>query len=325
MKKTKANKNLKFFILIFIEASLILAFLFIFIFPDYVFAGFGEDNVTVKTNLTVGNSAPNIIEILVDEDVPITLIPNNTKKINCTARIEDYDTDTDVQIVTAVFFDPAQANAGSPDDNNSHYTNGSCRIDTSYGNEYELMAHCLFDIWYYANASDWNCSVTAIDSFPYQVTETNSSTILPLLALGLPDIIQYGTVNATYVSEENVTNVTNLGNVKINLSLSGYGFLENDGNAMNCSLGPVENISIEYEKFNLTDTTPGDLTYVQFIGNYTNLTSYPVTKEFNLDYRRNENYNEAWNYSYWRIYVPTGVAGTCQGNIIFGAVQANEG
>ena len=29
-------------------------------------------------------------------------------------------------------------------------------------------------------------------------------------------------------------------------------------------------------------------------------------------------YNEAQNRTYWRIYVPLGVAGTCQGNIVFG-------
>lgn len=315
---------MKFLFLLLVELALVLTFLSLFLFPNSVFAGFGSDNVTAKTNLTVGNSAPNIIEILVNEDVPITLVPNNTKTINCTAEISDYDTDSDVTSVTAVFFDPSQAVAASPDDNNSHYTNSSCRIDATFGDQYQLKAHCLFDIWYYANASDWNCSVTAIDTFPYQVTETNETTIQPLLALALPDIIQYGTVNATYVSSENVTNVTNLGNVKINLSLSGYAWTENDGNAMNCSLGPTENISIEHEKFNLTATTPGNLNLAQANGNYTNLTDYPVTKEFNLDYRKDENINEAWNHTYWRIYVPTGVAGTCQGNIIFGAVQADE-
>jgi len=322
MKKTREKGKLKFFFLIVLEVSLILIFLSLFLFPNPVFAGFGADNVTALTNLTVGNSAPVIDEILI-EGGSITLTPNDTTTINCTAEITDYDTDTDVTSVTAVFFDPAQTTAGGPEDNNSHYTNSSCRIDTAFGDSYQLFAHCLFDIWYYANASDWNCSVTATDTFPYQVTETNDTTVQPLLALGLPDIIQYGTVNATYISSENITNVTNLGNVMVNLSLSGYGFVENDGNAMNCTLGPVENISIEYEKFNLTDTTPGDLTHPQAIGNYTNLTSNPITREFNLDYRKQESYNEAWNYTYWRIYVPTGVAGSCQGNIIFGAVQAN--
>jgi hypothetical protein len=323
MKKTKYNNKMKLFVLLLVEVALVFIFFSLFLFPNSVFAGFGEGNVTAKTNLTVGNSAPVIKQILVDSDVSINLIPNDTKTINCTAIIEDYDTDSDVTSVTGVFFNPSQATSGSPDDNNSHYTNSSCRIDTAYGDTYELISHCLFDIWYYANASEWNCSITATDTFPYQVTGTNDSTINPLLALTLPDIIQYGTVNATEVSIENVTNVTNIGNVMINLSLNGYGFYEEDGNAMNCTLGPVQNISVEYEKFNLTSTTPGNLTHQQFIGNYTNLTSNPVTRTFNLGYRKNENYNEAWNHSYWRIYVPTGVAGTCQGNIIFGAVQAN--
>jgi len=32
--------------------------------------------------------------------------------------------------------------------------------------------------------------------------------------------------------------------------------------------------------------------------------------------------NDAINSTYWRIYVPLGVAGTCQGNIVFGATVA---
>ena len=324
MKKISPKNNLKFFVLLLVEVALVSAFLSLFVFPNYVFAGFGTDNVTVRTNLTVGNSATVIDQIDIGGG-SITLIPNDTKKVNCSVQMSDYDGDTTIDTVRAVFFDPAQASYGSPDDNNSHYTNSSCDIDTSYGDQFQALSNCLFDVWYYANASTWNCTVIVNDSANYIANESNTTVVQPLLALGLPDIIQYGTVNATYVSVENITNVTNLGNVKVNLSLNGYGFWENDGNAMNCTLGPTENISVQYEKFNLTSSTPGDLTHAQLMGNYTNLTDYPVTQEFNLDYRKNENVNEAWNYTYWRIYVPLGVAGTCQGNIIFGAVQADAG
>ena len=305
MKKWKKKSLIIAFI--FLEVALFFLF-FSFIVTDYgVFASFGEGNVTVRTNLTVGNVYPEILNVSIQNgDATFTLIPNDSRKIYCFAHIVDYNGEDDIGYVNATFFDNF-TNFAAPDDNNSKYTNYSC----------------TFDVWYYANASVWNCTVTANDSYNWQHKNSDNITISPLLALGLPDIIQYGTVNATYVSDENVTNVTNLGNVPVNLSLNGYAWTPGDGNAMNCTLGAIKNISIEHEKYNLTASTPGDLVLVQAIGNYTNLTTNPVIKEFSLDFRHNENVNEAWNYSYWRIYVPLGVAGTCQGNIIFAGTQSD--
>ena len=47
-----------------------------------------------------------------------------------------------------------------------------------------------------------------------------------------------------------------------------------------------------------------------------------VIKKFSLNYRQQDGYDDAINSTYWRIYVPRGVAGTCSGNIIFGATKA---
>ena len=99
-------------------------------------------------------------------------------------------------------------------------------------------------------------------------------------------------------------------------------FQENDGYAMNCSEGGSRNISIEYEKFNLTASNTGDINITEFEAKYTNLTSSPDVKKFNLDYRKNDQINEAINTTYWRVYVPNDVTGNCQGNIVFGAAQA---
>jgi hypothetical protein len=321
MKEWKKKYYLAAFI--FLEVTLFFIF-FSFIVTDYgVFASFGEGNVTVRTNLTVGNVFPEILNVsLQNGDSTFTLIPNNSKTIYCFAHVVDYNGEDDIGYVNATFFDN-NTNFAAPDDNNSKYTNYSCVIDKAYGDEYTVGVNCSFDVWYYANASVWNCSVTANDSYNWKHSNSDNITISPLLALGLPDIIQYGTVNATYVSDENVTNVTNLGNVAVNLSLNGYAWTPGDGNAMNCTLGAIKNISIEHEKYNLTASTPGDLVLSQMIGNYTNLTTNPVIKEFSLDFRHNENVNEAWNYTYWRVYVPLGVAGTCQGNIIFAGTQSD--
>jgi hypothetical protein len=162
------------------------------------------------------------------------------------------------------------------------------------------------------------------DTRAWNNTNSDTITVADLLAVLLPSTINYGTVNATSVSNENVVNVTNVGNVNLNLTLSGYAVSEGDGQAMNCTQGGIKNISIGYEKYNLTSLNPGTLNLSQFEVNYTNLTGNPVTKEFNLYYRKNDSdYGvDSINQTYWRIYVPTGIGGTCRGNIVFGATQA---
>jgi len=320
---TRSIWKLEFLILILLVAILIW-FLSFLSLP--VNGGVGN-NVTVKTYLTVGNVGPEVLSVSIDNDATsVILIANSTKLVNCEALVRDWNNDSDISTVIAEFFN---SSFGLVDDNNNHYTNNNCSINRTFGTwhgvsdtNYTALANCSFFVWYYANPGDWNCTVTVNDSLNWNASGSDNISVAELLAISLPTDINYGTVNSTYVSNENITNVTNVGNVKINLSSSGYAFNESDGLAMNCTLGSIKNISIYYEKFNLTTSTAGTLSLTQFEGNYVNLTSSPVVKRFSLDYRQNDTINEATNSTYWRIYVPLGVAGTCQGNIVFGATKA---
>ncbi len=313
------RKSLLFFlglIVIFILITLSL-------FPESVFAGVGQDNVTVITNLTIGNVIPEVNNVSIDNNAStITLTPNSTKIVTCKAFVTDYNGWNDVWNGSAVFFDNSTSNFSDVNDNNTHYYNSSCTL-TQY-DTYSLWVNCTFTVQYYANPGIWNCTLLANDSKQTTGQGNDVSNISQLLALALPDFIYYGNVSAMNFSGENVSNVSNAGNVKVNLSLSGYGFRENDGNAMNCTLGSIKNISIQHEKYNLTVSHSGVLTSLQITSNYTNLSAAPTPKIFNLDYRRNDTHPfvDDTNSTYWRIYVPLGVAGTCQGNIIFGAVVA---
>jgi hypothetical protein len=186
---------------------------------------------------------------------------------------------------------------------------------------YHAVGNCTFEVYYYANPGNWNCSMTVIDNASLSDTQQDDINMADLLAIGLPDSINYGTVNATYVSLEQIANVSNAGNVELNLSLSGYAQTEGDGLAMNCSLGRVGNIPLDYEKYNLTSTTAGEVSLTVFENLYLNLTNAPVVKEFNLNQRTNDALDDAVKETFWRIYVPKGAAGSCQGNIVFGATQ----
>jgi len=285
-------------------------------------AGVGE-NVTVFSELEIGKTAP-IVQNINIEDGSINLIPNTTKLVNCSVIIADYNGDTTIINMTSELFDNSASAKGSPDDNNDHYTNSTCFINYTYGDENTVLATCLFDLWYYSNAGTWNCSVSVADDSNMTTNESNTTVVQALLALAVPDSIDYGRVNATEVSDENITNITNMGNVMFNMSFLGYATSEGDGLAMNCTLGNLKNISIEHEKYNLTESNPGALTLSQADNVYENLTTNTLVRQFNLDKRTNNNLNDVWNETYWRIYAPLGVAGSCQGNIVFGAVQSGE-
>jgi len=314
-----------YFSMFLLEATLFFLsfFLFFLFFTETAVADVNE-TVEIEGLLEIGASAPTIIGIEI-HDGSVTLLANSTRIVNCTVEIEDFDTDVDIVNVTAEFFDNTASFHGDADDNNHHYTNTSCYIDTGYGDVYTALAHCLFDVQYYANAGTWNCSAYVLDNSSYFHNESNTTEIQPLLAIGMPDVIDYGTVNATFASDENMTNITNFGNVQINLSLSGYAIYEDDNLSMNCTMGFLKNISIGYEKYNLTTSNLGILNLAAFEANYSNLTGNATVKEFNLDYNQNDTDNEAVNTTYWRIYVPDGIAGSCQGTIIVGATQAGGG
>ena len=314
--------------LIFLEVSLLL-FLFTLI-PNSVIAGIGSPNTTVITQLEIGNVWPEILEVFInDGDAAIALTAANTTTVYCIGVLRDYNGEDDIIGANATIFDSAISTFNGTEDNNEHYTNSSCNITKSFGSyqgynddAYQALANCSFEIEYYANPQSWECRIEIRDAANWTANRSDTITVSELIALGLPATINYGTVNATYVSEENITNITNYGNVEINLSLEGYGLNQNDGIAMNCSLGNIGNISIEYEKYNLTASTPGILSLSEFAATHTNLTTTGEIKEFNLAARTNDTVNKAIKQSYWRIYVPTGVAGTCTGNIIFGATTA---
>jgi hypothetical protein len=314
-------KGRAFLALLVFSEFVIILFAFSF-FVNSVIGAIGQ-NVTVITRLDIGNVYPEIINVTINGgNASLDLVANSTVTLVVEAVVRDFNGATDLNASVSEFFDNVNAAYGDPDDFNNHYSNSSCFINRSYGSTYEALVTCLYEIQYNANNQTWNATFYINDSYGLSDFDSKSIRINKLIAIGLPSQIDYGTVNATNVSDEKIANVTNFGNTGINLSLEGYAVTEGDGWAMNCSLGVVQNISINYEKYNLTSTNTSILALSQFEGIYTNLTNESVIKQFGLNYRQEEGFNEATNETYWRIYVPIGVAGTCTGNIIFGATEA---
>jgi hypothetical protein len=338
MIKLMTNKNtIKYKIGILVCAlSIIELTLFIILssFFSTPVVSSGNTTVVVNTSLTIGIVFPEVLSVNISDGrgSNITLNPDATDIVNCSGLVRDYNNRSYIGNVTAVFFWRNSSNYSDIDDNNTHYSNNSCVIDYNvtnigYGddpNTENITANytCSFPVQYYANSGSWNCTVYAYSIYNDNGTNSTTTSISQLLALSLPSTINYGTVNATAVSEENITNVSNVGNVPVNLSLNGYAVNSGDNLAMNCTKGSTKNISIVFEKYNLTASTPVVTSLTDFESKYVNLTSTATVKRFSLYFRQNDSVNEAINATYWRIYVPKGVAGSCEGKIVFAASTA---
>lgn len=290
------------------------------------------NNETVNGTLEVGESYPTILNVSLENgNADVTLLPATTKTVFCEARIVDFNGDNSLSNVKGVLYDSSASNLGAADDKNDHYTNSSCEIIESFttwnghaDDEYHVLANCTFEVEYYANPSAWNCAINVTDNATLsdEMDAGDSVNILELLGISLPDSINYGTVNATYVSDEQVLNVENVGNVMTDIRVSAYAHTPGDGLAMNCSLGLEKNITLDYEKYNVSVSNGGALSLSEFESSYKNVTALEVLETINLNYRQDDVSTDAINPTYWRIYVPRGVAGTCSGNIVFGAVKS---
>ncbi len=289
-----------------------------------------EENVTITgagfdiaSNITL-NSLPEFLSLTVDDSFQFPTFPENeidliagsTQHVSCEAVIEEPDGDL-IQNILAEFFDNSLSFFGDSDDNNLHYTNNSCFTNSSYGEANQVQVICGFDVLYNANAGEWNCTITAQDNLSAIGIGSDTTSVNQLLSVGINDYLDFGEIGGGEVSDEAIMNITNMGNVMVDLRLFGYGSSEGDGYAMVCQNGEIP---IGYKKYNLTDSNPGVLNLNEFEETYINLTTLPTVREFNLNYRQEESSNEAVNSTYWRIYAPLGISGSCSGNIVVGAV-----
>jgi hypothetical protein len=286
-------------------------------------------NVTVtgagydKVGDIVLHSPPLFLNITIDDelnypDKEIDLNAGGTKEVKCAATIQVND-EVNLISTSAVLFDVINSSLEEVDDNNNHYTNSSCMI--SYVDPTRYHVECGMNIWYYSNSGEWNCTMNIVDKMGSERMSSNTTHVNTLLAISLPNILDYGYVTPKRATNESILNITNLGNTKINISIEGFGEEIGDELSMNCTIG---NISIENHKYNLTESNHGELNLYEFESRYHNLTSNPIIRGINFNFRNNDEINDARMQTYWRIYVPSGVTGSCTGNILVGARIGSE-
>ncbi len=304
-------------------------------------------NRTVAAKVNVSNTEPNITSMRLDDGVDptsqIELTAHNATTVTCNATVFDFNgwEDINPNETNATFYIQSMAASGATD-NNFRYRNascGSCRQATAaeasglYSQATTAICDCKFAVQYYANdSSTWRCNMSVRDNGGYQHPDfrlnlttfevSDVATVTKLLAIDTPSLlIDYGNLSVTETSGEIQLNVTNVGNVDINLTLRGFGgdndSLDYPGNnlTMMCDYG---NISIGNQRYKLG---------TEFIGltGFNNMTILQnQTQRTNLTLRQRENDTERTfdtNTTLWRLQVPLTVGGLCNGTIIFGAIE----
>ncbi|MGC8929884.1 MAG: hypothetical protein ACP5OZ_05175 [Candidatus Woesearchaeota archaeon] len=268
---------------------------------------FAVNSTTVSSRVNVTNVAPSIVSITVNRvgyapGTNIDLIPGTITPVECNGTINDTNGYADILNASAVFYDNSVATPTSSDNNETHYTNSSCTL--SAGSGLSKNFHCYFGVLYYANNASWTCNVTAYDADGAYNSSTNSTNINILVALNVSNTtIDYGNMAPLETSSSSVIeNITNHGNVKLDLTLN--------GTDMTCP-NPYPAIPVGNQHYNVTGT---DQAYELM----TALTSSPVTvTAFDLLKRNDTDALRAIRMTYWRISIPAGLKGVCQGNITF--------
>jgi len=305
------GKVLSIFIILSFVTVLVLV-LPLGIAPNNVSANY--KNVTVWTRVNITNSRPEVLNITFQDSSNasqrnITINAGSIKTVYCNVSVRDWNGFNDIMYVNASIWYALTSNYSANDDNNSHYTNSSCTTNASTA-LYLGWYVCSFDVLYYSNNGTWMCNATAMDYANTTGYGLGNNTFYPVYALNITDGIDYGGVAVQDFSRNATANISNLGNMAINVTVEGYGAKRGDNLAMNCSLGG--NISIGNERFSTQNV---DWASKILLNGSTQLLS-------NLTLLKQNDSNLVINSTFWQLYIDStnNPGGNCTGYVIFTAV-----
>jgi len=273
-------------------------------------------NVSIHTYVNITNSKPEVLGVVIYDSTNsalnnITIAAGDFKSVTCNASVRDWNGYNDIVYVNSTLYFVNNKSSDS-DDNNTHYTNASCTTNSSTGT-YTGIYSCVFNVAYYANNGTWYCNITDRDTSSTIGYGFNTTLFYPVYALNVSDGLDYGNVPVYGYSDNFTANVTNFGNMPINITVQGYGTTIGDGLAMNCSLGG--NITVGNEKFSASPADWGSKTVLtsssqKIIG----LTLVKQTLPDTL----------IMNTTYWQLYIDAVnvPGGNCTGYITFNAIAS---
>jgi len=264
-------------------------------------------NYTSETwNITV-KLLPVIQFISLDDfllpDGDIILSAGYTRNVNCSAVIFDPEGISDIRNVTARFYYYLNKSSDS-DDNNTHYSNNNCTLASN--TSVNATFNCGFNILYYANNGTWICNLTVYNNYSNNASTNISNYLQPLYALNVTDGVEFSNVPANSPSGNITVNITNFGNMDVNVSIQGYALVIGDNKGMNCSDGSTINIT------NIRFSTNNTANFQQ------KTPMNGAIQQLKLQVKKQTNGTQIFNTTYWQITPDPGVMNRiCNGSIIF--------
>jgi len=241
---------------------------------SYNFKVYVEDATDVPATGTntqsysVTDVAPTLVSYTVSDTPDISA--GGSDAIDFSAVISDVNGDGDVTAVDGVLFDDnaVDISAGTcAESENNCYIDTSCTLNTAYGNSAQLEAQCQITMWYNANASaNWEAHVNPTDGLGKKtdLADSNEDYEIPaLLGINIEQAsVAYGVLIIGTVSDRKITTMSNMGNVELDIMLSGTDMSDGGTNSIDSSKQKWYHTDTDFN-WNASVTNPGPYTLVE--------------------------------------------------------------
>ena len=293
--------------------------------------GANVTNQTVIARVNVTNTEPTLYKVeITSPPLPIDLTPGGVTVVICNGSVHDINEFDDITNVNATFYQTTVA-SNATDDNSTHYTNSTCLAGGQTcsaivgSNNQNGSCICNFAVQYYANNGNWQCNMTITDSGNLKSSENSTFvTINEVLGIDVETTtIDFGNLSVTQVSNPTRENVTNTGNVPINITVRNYGgdnetIGENVSMICDPNVGATANITFNNMRFDVNNRSQNVFNDMVNITNQTRqVANLTIPKRTS-----NAGFGNSSNSTFWRLQIPLGASGVCNGTIIFGAIDA---
>lgn len=315
-KTTDASHKVLAAILLLIAAFIVVALVLVYSQAD-----------SVNTQTIISNANPSVDSIFVSDSANglandfgsgINLTPGGTTTIYINGVVSDANGATDINTVGVRFFRDTMGTTCGTDYNNC-YQNTACVLTSN--TDTSKKYNCQIDLWYFTDASDTTGRYPSeIFKSIVDVADKNGGSnglvstgaadceINTLLAVNVPDVIDYGTLtNGTWTTPENNFDMTyeQYGNDRADIQLAAAD--------MPCSAQGT--IAAENQKWSLTDVAwDATDTYA--------LSTDGFDTNSDLAYREDDG-TATTDSIYMNLYVPYGVVGTCTGTNTVTAIASD--
>ncbi|MBN2052966.1 hypothetical protein JW756_05660 [Candidatus Woesearchaeota archaeon] len=282
----------------------------VLVYANDTLGNMGANNSHI--NITIITTSIAVNTVLIEDDIyspvdQIDLQAGTTKNVYCNVTVVDPIVYTDIVGVNATFFS-LSTTYDAADNNRTHYTNNSCAFLTGGGDT--AYYQCAFTLWHFAINGTWNCTAVTWNTYTGANSSDNTS-VNQLFALNVStSVVDYGSLQPDNISSNVTVNISNVGNMPMNVSVYGFGGDDETTGAGLSMVCQINNITIEFERF-ATNNTADYNSKRQLSGSLQDLQFTIPSKNVYDDVVQNS--------TYWQFMVPPQYQafGQCNGSVVF--------